>query len=213
MAQLPCIGSSWPLTKPPSPWCRYPWTCQWYSLPFCLRLRVPFVGASLLVEARRGFTAGPREWNDAERLLFTWWVVFCASEVYGWDMSTTHATLTPERDWETNVEKSWRTPKDLFWSDGHLGEKRGTLVKHETLAEPSWNLPWNLLAAQDRSNPENQRESESTPAPKPLLWLKTPKLLLLGKYMCIYVYICFHTLSTYIHVYIYIWTIDTSKWW
>ena len=45
-----------------------------------------------------------------------------------------------------------------------------------TLVEPWWNLPRNLLAAQ-----ENHRESESNSAPKPLLWLKTPKILLLGK--------------------------------
>ena len=51
----------------------------------------------------------------------------------------------------------------------------------ETLVEPWRNLPQNLLAAQDGSAPENHRESESNSAPKPLLWLKTPKLLLLGK--------------------------------
>ena len=49
------------------------------------------------------------------------------------------------------------------------------------MVKPWWNLPQKLLAAQDRSAPEKQRESESNSAPKPLLWLKTPKLLLLGK--------------------------------
>ena len=49
-----------------------------------------------------------------------------------------------------------------------------------TLVKPCWNLPRKLLAAQDRSAPENYRESESNSAPKPLLWLKTPKLFLLG---------------------------------
>ncbi len=81
-----------------------------------------------------------------------------------------------------------------------------TLVKPwwnlgETLVKACCNLPQNLLAAQDgfapedqrhhetgaslvehgRPAPENRRESESDSAPKPLLWLKTPKLLLLGK--------------------------------
>ena len=89
--------------------------------------------------------------------------------------------------------------------------------------KPWWNLPRDLLAAQDRSAPENQghhetcrtslepwrnlggtlvnlggtfrgtfwqpktglppenhRESESKSAPKALLWLKAPKLLLLA---------------------------------
>ena len=126
----------------------------------------------------------------------TWWVVFCGLEVYGWDMSTTHATLTPERDWELNVKNSWRNPakRNLFWNNNHLRDKCGTLVKQtqrnlgETLMEPWWNLdrtlvePWsnlpqNLLAAQHGSAPENQGEPESNSAPKPLLWLK---LLLLG---------------------------------
>ena len=169
MAQLPCIGSSWPLTKPPSLWCRYPWTCQGYSLPFCLRKQGALCGG---IFARRG----PSGFHCRASGM-AWWVVFCASEVYGWDMSTTHATLTQERDWETNVEKSWQNPrKDLFWSFWAIWERK---TEH---------LPWNLLAAQDGSNPENQRDSESTPAPKPLLWLKTPKLLLLGKYICMYVY-------------------------
>ena len=39
----------------------------------------------------------------------------------------------------------------------------------------------NLLAAQDGSAPNNHKESKSNSAPKPLLWLKIPKLLLLGK--------------------------------
>ena len=55
------------------------------------------------------------------------------------------------RNWQTSLKKWW----------GHL--------------------PQNLLAAQDGSAPENHRESESNSAPKPLLWLKTPKLLLLGQ--------------------------------
>ena len=50
-----------------------------------------------------------------------------------------------------------------------------------TSAKPGWNLPRNLLAAQDGSAPENHTESKSNSAPRPLLWLKTPKLLLLGK--------------------------------
>ena len=53
------------------------------------------------------------------------------------------------------------------------------------LEEFWWNLgaePWrNLLAAQDGFAPENHREPESKSAPKPSLWLKTPKLVLLGQ--------------------------------
>ena len=68
-------------------------------------------------------------------------------------------------------------------ASANLGE---TLVQPwgnlgETLAERWWNLLQKLLATQDGSAPQNHRESESNSAPKPLLWLKTPKLLLLGK--------------------------------
>ena len=76
------------------------------------------------------------------------------------------------------------------------------------IAKKRWNLPQNFLAAQDGSAPEDQRhhetcatlvepvepfgsqdgpapenhrESESNSAPKPLLSLKTPKLLLLER--------------------------------
>ena len=52
-----------------------------------------------------------------------------------------------------------------------------------TLAESWWNLQRNLLAAQDGSAPQNHRESESNSSPKPLLWLKTPKPLLLANDM------------------------------
>ena len=54
-------------------------------------------------------------------------------------------------------------------------------LRETTSVKPWWNLPRNLVTAQDGSVPENQRESKSNSAPKPLLWLKTPKLLLLGK--------------------------------
>ena len=98
------------------------------------------------------------------------------------------------RNWETSWKKWWgNLPQNLLApqngsapEDHKDHETCATLVKPwwnlgGALAEPWWNLPRKLLAAQDGSAPENHRESESNSAPKPLLWLKTPKLLLLGK--------------------------------
>ena len=47
-------------------------------------------------------------------------------------------------------------------------------------AEPRWNLPWNLLAAQNESAPENLSETPKTMLPQNLgeLARATPKLLL-----------------------------------
>ena len=69
------------------------------------------------------------------------------------------------------------TPTDLPQKTREIPK----LAQPSTLVKPLWNLPQKLLAAQDGSAPENHRESESNSAQKPLLWLTTPKLLLLGK--------------------------------
>ena len=77
----------------------------------------------------------------------TWWVGFCGLDLYGWNMSTIHSTLTPRGDWEINVYKAqlaelskkqlwstatWETnvknscgnpPQNLFWSNSHLPQK------------------------------------------------------------------------------------------
>ena len=90
------------------------------------------------------------------------------------------ATLTPERDWETNVKKSWRhPPKNLFWNNSHLRDKCGIFVK-----QPQWNLGGTFrgtLWQRKTDLSQRTRESPKQFCPEPLLWLKTPKLLLLGK--------------------------------
>ena len=106
----------------------------------------------------------------------------------GWicrDMSTIHL------DWEMIVKHSWRNPPQ---KPNAVGEKcKKDLRNWETSLKKSWgNLLQNLLAAKDGSAPkdqrhhdgsapQNHREYESNSAPEPLLWLKTPKLLLFGK--------------------------------
>ena len=69
----------------------------------------------------------------------------------------------------------------LAAQDGSHPENQRHHETWRTLVQPWWNLPRNLLAAQEGSASENHRESESYSTPKPLLWLKTQKLLLLGK--------------------------------
>ncbi len=125
--------------------------------------------------------------------------------VNGWKMSRIHATLSRVGDRGKNVENSCgNPPENLFWSTSHWLQMivlNWETCREEQLSEPSnepslkqqpfapehrkrlggWNLPRKLLAAQDRSAPENHRESESNSALKPWLWLKTPKLLMGNK--------------------------------
>ena len=89
-------------------------------------------------------------------------------------MSRIHARLSRLGNWGTNVENSWANLPITFAEATALVEPPwnlgGTLVKlGKTWVEPWWDLPENLLAAQDRSAPENHRESESNSAPKPLI--------------------------------------------
>ncbi len=86
------------------------------------------------------------------------------------------------------VEELGDKSKEVILLQNLLASQNGSAPEDQrdretcaTSVKPWWNLPRNLLAAQDGSAPENHRESESNSAPKPLLWLKTPKLLLLGK--------------------------------
>ena len=92
----------------------------------------------------------------------------------------------PHQNKKKNV-KNWNKPKEYPQQHGaqHTFAPENQR-DHETWAilvhlwwNPWCNLPQNLLAAQYGSAPENHRKSESNSAPKPLLWLKTPKLLLL----------------------------------
>ncbi len=76
-----------------------------------------------------------------------------------------------------------QTCRGTFWQPKtDLPEKTRDTTK---LEEPWLNLggalPRNPLAAQDGSAPENHRGSKSNSAPKPLLWLKTQKLIAVGE--------------------------------
>ena len=109
-------------------------------------------------------------WNLGESLAEPWWnMVEPSAEPFG----SPRRILLREPETPRNLETLGRTLVEPWWILGR------TLAEPST--EPWWNLARNLLAAQDGPAPENHRESESYSAPKPLLWLKTPKLLLLGK--------------------------------
>ena len=101
--------------------------------------------------------------------------------------NASQTSVKPWRDLARNLPQNLLAAQNASApEDPRDHETCATLVKSwwnlgETLVEPWWNLPRNLFSAQDGSAPENSRESESNSAPKPLLWLKTPKLLLLGK--------------------------------
>ena len=52
----------------------------------------------------------------------TWRVTFCGLNLYGWDMSTIHASLAPA--WEIIVKHGWRNlPKSFVWSNSPLGDQ------------------------------------------------------------------------------------------
>ncbi len=166
----------------------------------------------------------------------TWLVVFFGLDLYGWEVWTIHATLTPGGHWEINVKHSWRNPPKSFYKAtwetnvknrelfgerskerrkqfaaknpftmaedpkaNAVGEKVGgtfhrtffeekigrqmyrrvggtfhiTREDYETNAKKSWgNLPQNLFRG--RRNFPQETPAEEV-APRPLLWLKTPK--------------------------------------
>ena len=86
--------------------------------------------------------------------------------------------VAPWRNLGGTLMKPWgnlgATLRGTFWQPKtDLPQRTRDTTK---LGEPWWNLGESLAEPW-----WNDRESESYSAPKPLLWLKTPNLLLLGK--------------------------------
>ena len=84
--------------------------------------------------------------------------------------------------WQPNTDlpRKPETPRNLEKLGGTWWNPGGTLPG------PWWNLGGTFRGtfwqpSTDLPQRTSQGESESNPAAKPLLWLKTPKLLLLGK--------------------------------
>ena len=73
-------------------------------VPDCTNYANIATGRWLLTQ--RPFKISPKNTPTAT----TWWVVFWGLDLYGWDMSTIHATLTPGGDWEINVKHNWQNP-------------------------------------------------------------------------------------------------------
>ena len=72
-----------------------------------------------------------------------------------------------KRGWETNVKSSWQKPKKMFffWCN----------------CPPFLRRTCSVLTAICPKKPKNFRRQMCHFAPRPLLWLKTPKKMLLGK--------------------------------
>ena len=111
-------------------WCRYPWTCQGYSLPFCLRKQGALCGG---IFARRG----PSGFHCRASGM-AWWVVFCASEVYGWDMSRTHAHFDPRKRLGDKCREKLADSKGPFLKQRPFGREKRNLGK-------TWNLGGTFL--------------------------------------------------------------------
>ncbi len=127
----------------------------------------------------------PQRVRDITKLGEPWWNLLAAQDGLGSE-NQGHS-----ENWRNmaNLGGTWGKPwqklggtfRETFWQPKtDLPQRTRNATKlGETLAEPWWNLPRNFLAALDGSAPENHNESETYSAPKPLVWLKTPKLLLL----------------------------------
>ena len=103
----------------------------------------------------------------------TWWVVFCGLDLYGWDMSTIHATLTPGGDWEINVEHSWRNPpQNLFGSNSHLPKKQQENCLGSTLK--------NLLGGESHLSYEEPKKTNVSFCPKTFPTAEDPKVNAVG---------------------------------
>ena len=103
----------------------------------------------------------------------TWRVVFWGLDFNGWDMSTIHATLTPGGDWEINVKHSWRNPQFFFYE---------ATAMWETNVENSWGTLQRTFWEVKAIFCKKCQKTNVSFCPKTLkLWLKTPKLTLLGK--------------------------------
>ena len=80
--------------------------------------------------------------------------------------------------WETNVENGWGSTEPLLKPQPFTPKTAGD---SETNVQNSFgNTPKNLLGGESHLR-KKPRTQTCHFAPKPLLWLKTPKLLLLGK--------------------------------
>ena len=104
-----------------------------------------------------------------------------------WEINLKHTWRNPPKNfyeataiWETNVKNSWQNPpQNLFWSNSRLPKKPQETVR------PMWRTVWGTLQitfweAKTICCKEPQKTSVSF-APRPLVWLKTPKLMPLKK--------------------------------
>ena len=135
---------------------------------------------------KRSKTDAPQKTREIMKLVQPWWNLprnlLAAQDDLPQDQRDIETCATLVKPWrnlgETLVKACCNLPQNLLAAqDGFAPEAQRDHDTGASLVE-HWR---NLLAAQDGSAPENRRESESDSAPKPLLWLKTPKLLLLGK--------------------------------
>ena len=96
-------------------------------------------------------------------------------------MSTIHITLTPEGDWETNVDvrnSSGNHPQHLFWSNSHLPQRTNRRKFAGTLPRLFWEAK---IICPQRTPEDETRQFASKPLQLHVWRLKTPMLTLLGK--------------------------------
>ena len=111
----------------------------------------------------------------------TWWVIFCGLDWYGWDMSNKSRSFDPTRRLGDKCKAHLAEPStEPFWSNSHLPKNRRRLWDQcKELFGEHCKKPFGRRKPFAAKNPRRQTCHF---APRPLLWLKTKKMLtLLGK--------------------------------
>ena len=92
----------------------------------------------------------------------------------GVGVPTIQATRSWVWDWETSVENGWENPPK------NLSEATAPFLKQQPIVPGDWETNgWENPPTEPA--PKNPRRQIWQLAPRPSLWLKTPKLTLLGK--------------------------------
>ena len=111
----------------------------------------------------------------------TWWVVFGGLDLYGWDMSTIHATLTPGGDWGDKCKAQLAEPRtEPFLKQQPFAKKNGRRLWDQR-KETVWRSK-NLLGGEKTICCKEPKKTKVSFLPQDLYYGWRPqKLTLLGK--------------------------------
>ena len=125
-------------------------------------------------------------------LYYAWWNLGGTSVKPWWSLGQpstepfkTQPCGSPRRTCsrEPETRETWRVLVEAWWNlPWNLLAAQDRSAPEDQRHHETWRtLVWNLLAAQGGSAPENHRESESDSAPKPCLWLKARGMIMMDQ--------------------------------